>query len=354
MHHGWYGSYAHPANRLVEMIHQNVHFHNSVEAVSSASGILLQRVPDEVRQSLNPVAQVAALSPTTCELRWVDFGAGARVTLQSELHHEYVRIYRGDLFQEELCIEPGTTRVIELAPSPGEMALLAGVRGVQGRGFSRRVSRLRLSGTGRVRFLGIESSETGLRPPEPQECPWCRLLGYGSSITQGFSSARLAGGYLARLAHLKGWDVLNLGFGGSCHGEPQMANYLASRQDWSVAVLELGVNLLDREPMLSDGEFRERAHHLVDACSADPSRKVVVCTLFPGRHDLAGSRTPAEPWRRILREIVRSLQRPNLLLVEGQQLLDWSGLTTDLVHPSDEGHAMIAARLSAVLQAWES
>lgn len=322
-------------------------FHNVAELIEGVAGEgrLLQRIPETLRHFLNPTARVAACSPTHSELRYVSAAPSVKVTLHSEIHHEYLRIYQGDHFQQEFCLEPNQTRTFELECNPR----LIGID-TPSIAFSPKVMRVQLSGTGRVRFLGAEAGDFSLRPPTASEKPALTMLAYGSSITQGFSAGRLATPFLAQTALRLGVDFINLGFGGSCHCEAELGDYLAARLDWQFALLEIGINLLGADPMVSDEQFRTLAGGILEKTSRNPKRRVVAITLFPGGHDLADALRAAEPWRQILRELVAEIARPNLSIVEGSALLDWKGLTTDLCHPWDHGHTMIAERLSAHLR----
>lgn len=51
---------------------------------------------------------------------------------------------------------------------------------------------------------------------------------YGSSITQGGCASHAGNSYPAMISQKYNLHYLNLGFSGSCHGEPAMADYLAS------------------------------------------------------------------------------------------------------------------------------
>jgi len=329
------------------MLHDSqIEFHNVAELIADTgeSGRLLQRMPEALRHVLNPTAQIAACSPSHCELRYVSAAPTVEITLHSEVHHEYLRIYQGDHFQQEFCLDPNETRTFELQCDPRLVA-----HAEHAHGFSPEVMRLRLSGTGRVRFLCAEAYGSSLRPPTAAEKPAITMLAYGSSITQGFSSGRLANAFLAQTAKRLGIDFINLGFGGSCHCETELGDHFAARQDWQIALLELGINMLGAKPAISSDQFRKLARDILEKTSRDPARSVVAITLFPGGHDLPDAPRAAEPWRQILRELVAELARPNLSLIEGPDLLDWNGLTTDLCHPCDHGHTMIAERLSARL-----
>ncbi|HLP25121.1 MAG TPA: GDSL-type esterase/lipase family protein, partial [Acidobacteriota bacterium] len=176
-----------------------------------------------------------------------------------------------------------------------------------------------------------------------------------SSITQGFASLHLGAAHLSLATHRLGIDFLNLGFGGSCHAEPALIEYLATRADWHVGWLELGANMIGGKEPFSDAAFAQRARFAVEQLSASPARPLFVTTLYPGTHDLPGAPRAGEPWREIIREVVRSIDRPHVHLVEGERLLAWSGLSADLCHPSDVGHAQMAAaaeeQLSPVISA---
>jgi lysophospholipase L1-like esterase len=333
------------------MIHANLEFHNVAEGVADAGGpgLRLQRLPEALRPALNATARGVACCPTHCEIRYVSAAPEMRLTLHSEVHHEYLRVYQGDFFQQEFCLEPGQTRTFCLSRSARLIEHAATLRPDPFRGFSPEVMRVRLSGTGRVRFVHADANGEAFRPPTAAEKPARTLLGYGSSLTQGFNSSRLSGAYLAQAAHLLGVDFLNLGFGGSCHCEPELADHIAARDDWQIAWLEPGVNMLGSDLNFTADQFRQLAGGLLEKVSRDPRRFVVVATIFPGAHDLSNAPRPAEPWRQILRELVAESARPNLRLVEGPDLLDWTGLSSDLIHPADSGHAQIGVRMADFL-----
>jgi lysophospholipase L1-like esterase len=212
------------------------------------------------------------------------------------------------------------------------------------------VVRLKLSGTGRVHYLGV--SGAAVRPPEPGETPALTWLAYGSSITHGFSAPRLAQPYIHCAARCLGIDVLNLGFGGSCHAEPELADHFAARDDWDFATLELGINLIGHS--MPEEEFARRVGHLADALTArHPAKPVFLITVFPVHNDLRPegdpSRARTERFRQVVRDAhaARRARCPNLHLLEGADILDdWTGLTVDLCHPSEYGHARMGLRLA--------
>ena len=335
------------------MIHESIEFHNisHTTTVSGCPGVSLHRVPDSVRAELNEVAQDVALCPSHAEIRFITAAPVSKLTLYSGGHHEYAFVYCGDYLVGEHCIEPNQSLTIELV-------LPAGLRELDPGGFRRfpsKVWRVRLSGTHRIHFVDLDTGGHDVRPPLPSDMPARRWLAYGSSITQGFSASRLANPWTQLAATLLGYDLLNLGFGGSCHAEPAMADYIAGRDDWDLCTLELGINLLDKP--LTDDEFRARVGYWLDRLHATrPKATVVVITPFLNQQDLVGKRSPKdlhslENFREILREEVAARpNRPNLRLIEGCEILNRAdGLSADLCHPSDFGHALMAANFNLLL-----
>jgi lysophospholipase L1-like esterase len=336
------------------MIYGDVELHNvtDVLAVPDKPGVRLQRLPDAVRHRLNETAEGVALCPSSCEVRFVTDAREARVTLHSDIHHEYVHVFRGDFFHSEVMLNPGETREITLG-GDDEMSRLFAANGVP-TAFSPHVWRLRLSGTGRVHFVSIDAGDATLRPPRPDEKPATRWLAYGSSITHGFSASRLANPYIIQAARRLGVDVLNLGFGGSCHAEPAIVDYFAARDDWDLVTCELGINLVEHPMPLE--EATDRFTYLARTLAADgpgkrAGRALVLITAFPCKSDLRAGDDPRRLRLAALRDAVRTAHaecgRDDVTLLEGPELLpDWSGLTTDLVHPSDHGMSVIGDRLA--------
>lgn len=335
------------------MIHEHIEFHNisHFTQVEGQPGLSLHRLPDNVRAELNPLAQELGLCPSHAEIRFVTTAPVSKLTLYSGGHHEYAFVYCGDYFVGEHCIKPNQSITLELTMPKELRELDAAVF----RRFPVSLWRVRFSGTHRIHFVDIDTGGHEVRPPFSAELPKCRWLAYGSSITQGFLASRLANPWTQLAAASLGYDLLNLGSGGSCHGEKAMADYIAGRDDWSLCTLELGINLLDKP--ITDEEFRTRATYLVDQLtSRRPAATVVVITPFLNKQDIVGKRGPndlhsLEDFRRILREEVGARsERANLRLVEGCEVLNRpDGLSADLCHPSDFGQFVMATQFEQLL-----
>jgi len=321
------------------VILDNVELHNIAEArpVEGREGLRLQRVPEEVRLALNEKAQQRMLSPACAEIRWVSEALTTRLTLSSEEVTDVVPFF--GLFQsrERYTIgpEPQTIevtlpeRVAQLDP-----AFCAGMP------FSPRVARLLLAGGP---LYVHEISGDGLRPPTADELPRTRYLAYGTSITHGAAATGPHLTYAAQAARRLGADLINLGVGGSAYCEPELADYIAAREDWHVASLALSVNMIGAGFSLD--EFYERVSYMVNAVAGvNPARPVVCITIYPHYREFGpqyedpeAKGTPEE-YRQRLRDAVAACPHPNVHGIEGPEILrDPGGLTVDLIHPADNG-----------------
>jgi hypothetical protein len=296
------------------------------------------------------------------ELRFVTEANSFRVSLSCEpsvlvpyeYHHPEVVIFRGAFFHSCHRLELGRINHISVVniPESNPFDLLT-TEASSACGFSPQVWRIFL---GRHPFIfhGLDTYGFERRPPEPGELPSRRWIAYGSSITNGAAPTVHENSYIYHAARLASLDVCNQGLSGSCLCEPEMAEYLAGRDDWDVMTLELGVNM---RASFSPEEFRNRAGSLVDAiCCAHPTRKVVLITIFPNAASIKVARNRElensqreELFNAILRDLPK--RHKNLSLLEGADILDdFGGLSVDLVHPSDFGHARMGANLGVKLK----
>lgn len=135
---------------------------------------------------------------------------------------------------------------------------------------------------------------------------------------------------------------------GSYLCEPEMAAYLAGREDYQIATLEVGVNM---RGAVSPQDFRERVGRLLDGvCRPEAGRKVFLVTVYPNI-SLPELDEAQRAFSTILHELHGSGRWPGLGLIEGGSVLDDPGdLTTDLIHPSDYGHARMGQFLGAQLR----
>ena len=158
---------------------------------------------------------------------------------------------------------------------------------------------------------------------------------------------------MAQAARGLGADLINLGVGGSAFCEPEIADYMASRQDWHVASLCLSVNMIGGG--FSPEQFRERAGYLVRQLG-DTGRPVLCLSILPYFGDICADvegnhgKGYAPAFRQILAEIVEAAGENVELLERSEAMTDLHGLSADLIHPADDGMIEIGRAVSGRLQ----
>jgi lysophospholipase L1-like esterase len=187
--------------------------------------------------------------------------------------------------------------------------------------------------------------------PKDDDVPEKTYLAYGSSITHGTDMVGGAISYPAHVAWKLGYDCRNLGASGCCLCEPEFADFLAE-QKADLVTLEISVNMMGGK--FTADAFKERARYLVKRIAdADVNRQVVCITIFTHFRDIhdrflgENDKATAEEFRQVLRDVVKELDRPNVHLMEGPELLgDIGGLSADLIHPGARGMIHIAEELA--------
>jgi len=358
------GTGAHPIVPIVNVSpDESLSFHNVAEFVPvSGGGVALHRVPAEVRCHLSGLGKFAAIEATGVEIRFVSRSPGFRLVFDARpsavprhaAQPQEVTVFRGDFYHSRHPVRHGGRNVLSVFDPANELETrFAGVDEASLRGrFSPEVWRICFA-RNEIIFHELDTLQSPRRPPRAEESPARRWLAYGSSITQGAdaSSHHLASIYGA--ARQLGVDVLNLGFGGSCLCEPAMADYLTARDDWELALFELGVNMRSR---FSPEAFESRVSGLLNlARRRRGTRPVFVTGIYLNREhrlvvgngtDPGGGRQAA--FTRIVRE--RALEA-GLHFIDALEILTrFDGLTADLLHPSDYGYQEMAWNLARRMQ----
>lgn len=333
------------------MIHENVEFHNTAEVcpVSDRGGVRLQRLPEAVRVHLTEGGQMRAFQPDNAEIRFLSDGSPTRVTLSSEGETD-VTLFYGDFDGRQRFVIGREPVTIEIG-NPDTHLQQLGSCYRDSLNFSPRVCRLILGGRRRepLLFHGIEGEN--VRPPAPEDLPSLRHLAYGTSITHGFDAEGPHLTYAAQTAWHLGADLINLGLGGSAHCEPELADYIAQRDDWHIATLALSVNMQG----FAIDEFYKRVSYMVNTVAGQNPCKPVACiTLYTYYRDLGietAGRHTAEEYRQALRDAVAAYPNDNAHLIEGTEILtDIRGLTHDLLHPGDNGMIQMGRNLAQKLK----
>lgn len=187
----------------------------------------------------------------------------------------------------------------------------------------------------------IHGIEGEISLPRADQVPDRTLLCYGSSITHGGGASVPTGSYAHRLARSLGMDLRNLGLAGAAQMEEAVADYICT-QNWSVATLELGINVLH----WSLNEFEEKARRFISRIAfANPEKPVYCISLFTSSADFNRTEHVRE-MRAIVKRIVTEFKLPRLYYIDGSSCLtDLSGLSSDGIHPANSGMVEIAGKL---------
>lgn len=340
----------------MSLVHQSIAFHNVAELEPAPCGAFrLHRFPRDVRDSLgykdHTRGRFFAHRATGCELRFVTSGPFVRLDLSAEEADATALVYRGDHAHSRHHLSTGVVTSLFLEDPPAFSEVGPGL--LRRHRFDPSVWRITFNPDARLSYHGMESFGHAVRPPHAEEIPARTLLAYGSSITFGANAFHPGNSYVQQAAWRSGVDVLNLGLPGSALCEPCVASWIASLPGWDFATLELGVNLLD---LAEPDEFAVLARAFVETIHrACPSRPIHLINLFPHRAD--SSLDPAMPPARhapafndAVREIAAAFECPSIHFIDGRSLLpDHTGLHTDLVHPSDEGHILMGENLARIV-----
>ena len=104
-------------------------------------------------------------------------------------------------------------------------------------------------------------------------------------------------------------------------------------------------------------DFYERVSYMVNTVAgSDTSRPVACITIYPHHRDIDDSFNKAdqkgrpEEYRQKLRDAVAACPHPNVHLFEGSDILqDIGDLTSDLLHPADNGMIQMGENLARKL-----
>jgi len=340
------------------MIFENIEFHNvaELESVPGMCGYRLQRFPKEVRNSLghkeHERGRFYSQRAAGCEIRFATDAKFVRVSLSAVEQDGTVLVYKGNFFHSSYVLKAGviTTLHLEEPPKFSEVEEEC----LNGYSFSPGIWRLKFGRDCGISFHYIDSFGHEIRPPREDEVPKLKWLAYGSSITFGSNTSLYSNTYIEHAARRLGVDILNKGIAGSCFCDEPIVDYIAEYEKWDFATLELGVNMRGR---FTPEEYEKRVRHLLQRIvEKKPNKPVVVIGIYPnGSLYALNKENPITQsnfiFDKISKEIVESMNSRYLYYVDGKDILtDFSGLSIDLVHPSDYGHIIMGENLSRILK----
>ncbi len=321
----------------------NILYHNVEYIEETPLGNRLYRYPLEVIQHLNPRARMKSQYACGCELRFV--------TESNRIHVDFIvtggegvimaTVLKGDYVHDVVPVTPGRITTLEIVerewPAAQQKVFCAG------NDFSPNVWRVHFQRCF-CTVCSVDAMGHAIRPPYDSEMPRKKLLAYGSSITHGARSITHTNSFVNEAGRILGVDVFNKGVGGSCFYEPEIADFFAKDTDWDYAWIEGAINAT----LLPEEVFEERFPYFVDTLYKT-GKPLFIPTILPNA-GLYDENSLHYKKMQHYNEIIRA-QKDKAVIIEGEDIItDLRFLTTDGVHPSNEGHTRMGINLANILK----
>ena len=333
------------------MIYKNIEIHNIGELIENDNGsVSWIRVPSIVYEKMeSEQGKSMCKGSTGVELRFVM--KSDTVTLRMQTTGEGIfHVYRGSIqgsWEDHEVNKNVSNEFADFVIKKSEnISMLERMTEDFEYPFSPEVIRV-IFDRGTYELLDVVGD---VEPPTKFQLPQKTLLTYGSSITHGSNSIDTSHSWVSVLAHNLKTDLRNLGMAGSCLMEPELVKYIADEGvscKWDVAVLELGINVLDWD----DDKKAERVRNTLNQIAGrNPDKPVYVISPFYSFDDYK-KEGKAQKWRSSIEKTVCDMNYTNVTYINGLDLLgDMSLISADEVHPNIYGVAQIAERTTKIIK----
>lgn len=332
------------------MIYRNIEIHNVGQIQYHDDGITWLRVPESVYDELDgEQGRAMCKNAIGVELRFILKGESATITIASISKNNgpsRYQVFYGGIQGGWMCHDVDTYIGIEPKQihitMPEDTELLQRMSEQAGYDWDPRVIRVIFT-HGAYKIYDVQGD---IASPLPGQTPKRTLLCYGSSITHGANCLAMPDSWPSVVAHEMNMDLINLGMAGSCRMEPAMVEYLATGLQWDIAILELGINVLE----WNEETIRERVLNTLDQIAGKNIYKpVYVISPLYSDDDFNGIGL-AKKWRMILSSLCEQEGYPNITYIDGLDILgDMSYISADGVHPNIYGTRRIATRLLEIM-----
>jgi hypothetical protein len=326
------------------VIQDNIEFFNVEELEKREDGsTYFYRFPKDICDCMGKGDQTfgryVSKMTTGCELRFI-MNSRVAIKLSAFESDGNVVVFFGDFFSSVVKLQKGVETVIMLnLPANIEKTQVIPSR------YPYNLCRIVFCHDFCGIYRGVDTYGSEIYPYKDNHLK--KWIAYGSSITHSSGATLSTNGYIYKTAKMLGVEVINKGMGGSCLCEKEVSDHIISICEWDFATLELGINMLK---LFSLEEFTKNVQYLVrEISNKHKDKKIFLITIFPFYGFLNEEKEKVDAFSNVLRQL--SKESKNLILIEGTDVLkDFTGLTCDLVHPSDDGHSQMAYNLYNILK----
>lgn len=326
---------------------------NVGEAELRDGRLFLRRYPSCLDKFLSPDGADMGKQSTGCEIRFVKTEKGrVRVNLSVENEGSHVLVYRGDRLDSGYPISHNCSIIINDNPCDS----VKNPDFFNADNFSKDVIRLVIQG-GYVAVDSIETYGRKIRPPHNDEEPQKTILAYGSSITHGARSGNTQLTYASFAGQLLGAQVMNKGLAGSCLCENEIADYFAENIKYDAFIFELGTNMYSyclskNYDIEATADFiKKRGEYMLSKMlDKNPDKPIFLITpLRP--HTKYDSSFDYETIENVIVKMQESIERNSCFIIKAEEIQPTTSVvTTDLIHPSPEGHVIMGFKLAELIR----
>lgn len=331
---------------MINNILDCVELFNVCEAQKCDKGYILNRYPEKIQKYMSVRGSWIASMSCGSEIRFVKTAPGVvRVCLFAERGDCSAVLYRGDRAEKNFVIKDGTYYNLEIDENGCDT--VNNPEFFADDVFSKDVVRIVLFSS-RVILSSIETYGRNIRKPNSDELPKTTILAYGSSITHGTASLTAPLTYISTAARNLKSQALNKGLGGACFNEREVADFCAENIKYDYMIYECGTNMIDNYPL---EEIEKRCtYFLRKMLDKNPDKKIFVLT--PPVPRIRYDRT--EFYKEIIgtvRKIHANVNNENCIFINSELFEDCTAyVTTDIIHPSTEGHFMMGIKLADIIK----
>ncbi|MGL5384094.1 MAG: SGNH/GDSL hydrolase family protein [Culicoidibacterales bacterium] len=192
------------------------------------------------------------------------------------------------------------------------------------------------------------------RAPYEWELPKKQLLVYGTSISQGIGATAVEQPYAWQLAQRCGAQLYNYALSGKCWLEPDVIDaFVIGELKYDYIIYECSVNMLGAG--FDCDTYEERLHYLLQQTKKyQPKAQVFLTSVLPyfgdfGYIDQADCCvSTAKQYRQRAETICQAYAQ--VVYMDPFELLDPKNLSSDLIHPSNQGMSQIAQNIERYIK----